>query len=288
MEYVRLVIDGITLGSVYAFVALGFHLIFRTSGILDFAQGYKAVVGGLIALSLVDSHVPLLLTLALIVVIGFGLGLVYEVVVIRYTRRLGLVPAIIATVGAALVLENGQQIIWGANAEPFPSLTAGGFRIGTVDVLWQSLWTVGILALTVIGLIWFLDRSRFGKGMVASAADPLAASTLGVNPTLVRSITFGLAFSLAAVGGVLVAPVTLAGGAIGAALTLKGFTAAILGGLNSAVGVVVGAIALGIAENVGGSFLPNGFQDPLDYTILLVVLVFIPSGLFGLRRQRQA
>jgi branched-chain amino acid transport system permease protein len=288
MEYVNLAIDGIVLGCAYAFVALGFHLIYRTSGVLDFAQGDKAVIGGLIALDLVNSHVPLLLTLLLVIVIGFGLGIVYEVVVIRYTRRLGIVPAIIATVGASLLLENGQQMIWGSNSSPLPSLTSGGFHIGSINILWQNIWTVGILALAVLGLMWFLNRTRFGKGMVASASDPVAASTLGINPSLVRSVAFGLAFSLAVVGGVLVAPFTLVGGAIGATFTLKGFTGAILGGLESAVGVVVGAIMLGLIESIGGKFIPNSYLNPLDYTILLVVLLIKPSGLMGPRRQRLA
>ncbi|HUX65808.1 MAG TPA: hypothetical protein VMV42_01550, partial [archaeon] len=141
MEYVSLAIDGIVLGCAYAFVALGFHLIYRTSGVLDFAQGDKAVIGGLIALDLVNSHVPLILTLLLVIVIGFGLGIVYEVVVIRYTRKLGIVPAIIATVGASLLLENGQQMIWGSNSSPLPSLTSGGFHIGSINILWQNIWT---------------------------------------------------------------------------------------------------------------------------------------------------
>jgi branched-chain amino acid transport system permease protein len=288
LQYLYLAVDGITLGSIYAFVALGFHLIYRTSGILDFAQGDKAVISGLIALSIINSHVPVLLALILTVLIGFVFGLIYELVIIRFTRRLGVVPAMIATVGAALILENGQQMIWGANAAPFPAITVGGFRTGGLYVQWQSVWTVGILAAITVALIWFLGRTRFGKAMVASAADPLAASTLGVSPSRVRMIAFGLAFALAAIGGVLMAPLTLAGAPIGASLTLWGFTGAMLGGLDSAVGVVVGSLALGLIGNLGGSFLPNGFQDPLDFTILLVILLFIPAGIFGLRRQRLA
>lgn len=288
MHYLSLVIDGITLGSVYAFIALGFHLIYRTAGVLDFAQGDKAVLGGLIALSLVGWHLPVGATLVLIAVIGLVIGLVYEVVIIRPSRRNGAVPAIIATVGASLILANGEEIIWGANARPFPALTAGGFNIGSVSVDWQSLWVVGLLLVVLGALSWFLIRSRFGRAMVAAAADPVAATTLGINVTVVRSIAFGLSLTLAAVGGMLIAPYTLAGGAVGSSLTLKGFTGAIFGGLDSAPGAVVGSLLLGLLENVVGSLLPNGFQDPLDFTLLLAVLLFIPSGIFGTRQGRLA
>lgn len=288
MHYWSLVIDGITLGSIYAFVALGFHLIYRTAGILDFGQGDKAVVGGLIALSLIGWHLPVGATLVLITAIGLILGLAYEVLIIRPSRRSGVVPAIIATVGAALILANGHEIIWGANGEPFPDVTAGGFKILSVGVQWQSVWVVALLLLVLVSLTWFLARSRYGQAMVAAAADPVAASTLGINVTMVRSVSFGLSFALAALGGMLIAPYTLAGGAVGSSLTLKGFTGAILGGLDSALGTVIGSLLLGLVENVVGNLLPNGFQDPLDFTLLLAVLLFIPSGILGTRQGRVA
>lgn len=282
MHYGSVAVSGITLGAIYALIALGFHLIYRTAKVLDFAQGAKAVLGGLIALSLIQARVPLAGVMILVIAVGLGLGFVYELVIIRPSRRNGLVSAIIATVGAELILSNGQEIIWGANGTPFPSIMAGGFKLAGIPVLWQSLWIIVIVIMVVIALTLFLGHSWFGKAMVAAAADPLAASTLGINVTLVRSVAFALAFALAALGGTLIAPFTLAGGGgIGSTLTLNGFTGAVLGGLDSATGAVVGSILFGLVGNMVGAVLPNGLTDPIEFSFLLIVLLFVPNGLFG-------
>ena len=134
-----------------------------------------------------------------------------------------------------------------------------------------------------------LERTKLGRGMIASATDPLAATTVGVNVSRDRSLSFALAFGLAAIAGVLVAPITLAGGGgLGTALTLKGFTGAVLGGLDSTRGVVVGALLLGVIESQLAAFLPNSNVDPVVFGGLILILLVVPNGLFGLRRQRLA
>lgn len=288
MSYVTLLVSGLTLGSIYALVALGFHLVFRTAGLVDFSQGEKVVVSGLVCLSLVQVGLPLPLALMLVIGIGLLAGIAYDFVVIRPTQRNGPTAAVIATVGASLVLGSGHAIVWGSARVPFPPLTEGSVKIGSTAVEYQSLWIWGILAAVVAGLTLLMTRTRPGKGMVAAASDPLAATTVGINTRRTRAGSFALATGLAALAGVLVAPLTLAGGAVGATLTIKGFTAAILGGIDSTKGVVAGGLLLGVMENLIGGFLPNGYRDPFVYGILLVVLVIVPTGLFGRRRGRLA
>lgn len=282
----NLLIDAITLGSIYALIALGFHLVHRAAGVIDFAQGDKVVVGGLIALSLADHRQPLWLIFPEVVLAGLALGVLYEAVVIAPSRRRSTFAAVVATIGAALVLSSGHVIVWGSEGKPFPAAISGQVTVGSISVQGQSILIWVLVALTVVALIVFLERSRVGRGMVAAAADAQAAEALGINARRGRVLAFALAFALAGLAGLLVAPITLAGGTGGAALTLKGFTGAILGGLDSTVGVVAGAFLFGLLENVIGGHLPYVYRDPLDFSLLIVVLLLFPAGLFGIRRRR--
>lgn len=289
MGTLTLVISGLTLGSIYALVALGFHLVYRMTGIIDFAQGDKVVVGGLIGLTLVQHGLPAVaLVLVIVVAAGLALGALYDTAVILPTQRNGLIAAVAATVGITLVFANGHQLIWGPDAQPFPALVSGQVTVGRFPLAYQTIAIWVILIAAGAGLSALLHRSRVGRGMVAAATDPLAATAAGINVARTRVIAFALAFGLATLAGVLVAPITLAGGAAGTSLTLKGFTGAILGGLDSAQGVIAGSLLLGVAESLIGGWLPNGDVDPVVFAGLIIVLLLMPSGLLGLRRQRLA
>ena len=287
MRNVELLVSGVTLGAIYALVALGFHLVHKMTGIIDFAQGDKVVLGGLIGLTLVNAHLSnIAVLLVLILVIGLVLGIVYDWVAIVPTHRNGVIAAVAATVGMSLVLANGHVLIWGPSAQPFPPVATGGIRIGSVDISYQDLVIWGVLVLVGIGLAYLMERTRIGRGMIAAATDSLAATTVGINVKRTRAISFALAFGLATVAGVLVAPITLAGGGtLGVSLTLKGFTGAVLGGLESTKGVLVGALLLGVVESQIAAFLPSGFVDPIVFGLLIVVLLVMPNGIFGLRRR---
>ena len=284
MQYVALAIEGITLGAIYALVALGFNLIYRTVGILDFAQGDKVVAGGLLALALVDLGLPLALVFVLIIGAGAVAGTIYDFLVVRFPLRRGVDAAVVATVGALLVLSSGHILVWGDRAT-FPSDCRGNRRDRLVAGGFTGLRDLGVVAVIVAALAVFLTRNRYGKAMVASAADPMAAGALGINVSRMRVLASSLAFALAAVAGVLIAPITLAGGTVGPSLTLKAFTAATLGGLSSTTGVVVGALILGLFETIVGSKVPSEYRDPLVFGILIVVLLIRPNGLFGVRER---
>jgi branched-chain amino acid transport system permease protein len=288
VRFWSLVVDALTLGSVYAFIALGFHLIYRAARMIDFAQGNKAVLGGLFALTLIEGHVAPIAALFIVGVFGLVMGLVYDKVVIAPTQRNGTIAVVSATVGASLVIANVSYMIWGSTGQPLQPLTAGQVSLGGVPFSFQSFWIWGSLVAVVAALMYGLRRTRFGRGMVAASSDPFAATSIGVNVSTARTVTFALAFGLAAVGGMLVAPVTLAGGAIGATLTLKGFTGAVLGGLDNPVGVVVGSLILGLIENLIGGYGPNGIANPLDFAVLLLALLVVPRGIFAGARLREA
>jgi branched-chain amino acid transport system permease protein len=285
VEYVALAIHGLTLGSIYALVALGFHLIFRAVGVLDFGQGDKVVLGGLVGLTLIHRNVPLIVAFLVVIVGGIAAGVLYDAVVIAPTLRRGLEPAIIATVGALLVLGSGHILVWGATGQAFPALLGGSVSIGSARVDAQNFLIWGVVAGAVACIVLFLTRTRYGQGMVAAASDPMAAGTVGIDVRQTRVIAFALAFGLAGLAGILVAPLTLAGGTVGPSLTLRAFTAAVLGGLESTYGVVVGSLLLGLFEDLVGSQIPYAYLDPLVYSVLIVTLLAFPSGLLGARRR---
>ncbi|MEO9198754.1 MAG: branched-chain amino acid ABC transporter permease [Antricoccus sp.] len=290
MQVLNLLVSGLTLGAIYALVALGFHLVFKMTGIIDFAQGDKVVIGALIGLTLVQRGISVVAVVVVIVLaVGLVLGVLYDLIAILPTQRNGEIAAIAATVGMTLVFANGHQIVWGPDAEPFPSIVSGNFAVGSVEISYQSVVIWGVLAVVAVWLALVLQRTRLGRGMIASATDRMAATSVGVNVSRNRSLAFALAFGLAAVAGVLVAPFTLAGGGgLGTALTLKGFTAAVLGGLDSTQGVVVGGLLLGVIESELALWLPNSSVDPVVFGVLIVILMVMPNGLFGLGRQRRA
>ncbi len=286
----ELLVSGITLGSIYALVALGFHLIYRMTGIIDFAQGEKVVLGGMIALTIIGWGVDqLLLVMVLVLCVGLVLGVIYDWAVMRPTSGNGAIAAIAATVGMVLVFANGRNLIWGPDARPFPAVFDGAVQIGGVRITYQSMVIVAALLIVAVAISIFMDRTRVGRGMVAAATDPLAATAVGINVSRSRGIAFALAFGLAAVAGILIAPLTLAGGgSMGIALALKGFTGAVIGGLDSTKGVVIGSMLLGIFEGLAGGFLTSGLVDPVIFGALIVMLLVMPNGIFGARRQRVA
>jgi branched-chain amino acid transport system permease protein len=281
MEYLTLTIQGITLGAIYALVALGFNLVYRTVSVIDFAQGDKVVVGGLVALGLVHAGVPLPLTFIVVIAGGVAAGLVYELAIIRPALRRGPDVAIVASVGALLILSSGHILVWGATPKPFPAIVGGSLKIGSAQLAVQDFVVWGVVAIVVAAIGLFFTRTRYGKAMEASAADPMAAGAVGIDVRQTRMVATAVAFALAALAGVLIAPITLAGGTVGPTLTLTAFTAAVLGGLSSTYGVVAGSIIVGVFSTVVGAQVPFAYQDPIVYGLLIAVLLVRPSGLFG-------
>lgn len=289
MRYLILIVSGLTLGSIYSLIAIGFNLVFRTTGLIDFAQGDKAVLGGLVALSLINLHIPMPLVILTIVLLGIGFGALYDQAVIRPAQRHGPSAAVVGTVGASLVIGSAALVIWGPSGIAFPPITAGGFQISSLQITYQTVWIWGTLAVVVTALLTLMKRTRFGKGMVAAASDPLAAVAVGISIRAARLTSFAIATALAALAGILIAPITLAGGGIGGTLTIKGFTGAVLGGIDNTIGVVGGSLILGVTETMlQGELSNNGYVDPIVFGLLLVVLLVAPTGLFGARRGRLA
>jgi len=284
-QWLQYVASGLTAGAIYALVALGFSIIFNASRAINFAQGEFVMIGGMTAVTLVGIGLPLALAVALAVLAAVAVGLLLEKLAIEPARKADTVTLIIITIGAALLLRGLAQLVWDKRVHSLPAFSGDApLHFIGATVLPQSLWVLGGAALAVAGLSWFFGRTLFGKAMLATSYNPLAAQLVGINTRTVLFVSFGLAAGLGALGGVLIAPIAFTSYDSGIMLGLKGFAAAMLGGLGSFGGAVLGGLLLGLAEGLGAGFVSSAYKDAIAFVIILAVLFFMPGGLLGARR----
>ena len=278
----QLIVSGIAVGMIYGVIAFGYQLTFATSRTLNFGQGEALMLGSLVGWSLVAVTGYLLM---LPVVLAFGLlqGAVVERLGVRQAIKTKSEAGwIMATIALGIIFRNLAENIWGRDALKFPSpLPEAPLSFMGVNVLPMEIAiVVGAIAM-MLAVEIFNRRSIYGRAVVATAGDREAAGLVGVNTSLVITFSYALSSLAAAFAGVLIAPVTLTGASMGGVLGLKGFAVAIIGGLSSGFGVVVGGLILGITENLTGFYLSTGYKDVPGLLLLLLVLSLKPSGLFG-------
>ncbi len=280
--FAQLAVSGIALGMIYAVIAFGYQLTFATSRTLNFGQGEALMLGALTGLT-VAGHIGYWLMIPVVMVFGAVQGYVVE--------RLGVAPAIktksefgwiMSTIALGIIFRNTAENIWGKDDLKFPSpLPESPMKVLGVNVLPMEILVVAGAVIMMLAVEFFNRRSIYGKAVVATSNDRDAAGLMGINTGVVISFSYALSSLTAALAGVLVAPLTLTGASMGAVLGLKAFAVAIIGGLNSGMGVIVGGLILGIAETTTGYYLSTGYKDVPGLVLLLVVLAVKPSGLFG-------
>lgn len=288
-EFLQYVVTGLTVGCVYGLVGLGFTVIYNATGIINLAQGEFVVLGGLLMFTLAEvAHLPLPLALVGAVGIVALLGLLTERLAIRPLRRAPVVTLIIVTVGLSVALRGAAKLLWGVDALPVRSFSSDdSIFIGGAALQPQYLWVVGLTALTMLGVKLFFDHTLTGKAMRACAINAEAARLAGVSVERMVQASFALSAGLSALAGAVVAPITFAAYDAGTVLGLKGFAAAIIGGLGNGQAAVLGGIVVGLLENLGVGFAPEGtagLQDAFAFVALLLMLLLRPAGLLGRRR----
>ncbi len=285
----QFILTGITVGSVYALVALGFTVIYNATGIINFAQGEFVVLGGLCFYTfLVVLHLPLPLALLLAVVVVAGVGVLMERLALRPLRKAPIVTLVIVTIGVSMMLRGLAHIGWGSQALPVPAFSGeGAFHVGGAALQLQYLWVMGLASLAVLGLWLFFERTLAGKAMRACAINPEAAGLAGISVTRMVQVSFALSAAISALAGAVIAPITFASYDGGMVLGLKGFAGAVIGGLGNNWGAVLGGLVVGLLENLGVGLAPEGFagyKDAFAFLILLLVLFLRPGGLLSRRR----
>lgn len=281
-QFLQFLFSGLTVGSAYALAALGFTIIYNTSGVINFAQGEFIMLGGMLAALLAGAGVPLPLAIIIAVVVTGAIGLLMEKMVIEPAQNAQVVTLIIITIGASLTIRGLVQIWLGKGTHslaPFSGDTP--IVLFGASLLPQSLWVLGVTLAIVGALAWFFGRTLLGKAMLATSHNKLAAQLVGINTRRVLLLSFGLAALLGAFGGILVAPITYTSYDAGIMLGLKGFVAAVLGGLGGGVGAVAGGLILGIAEAMTAGYISSSYKDAVPFVLILLILFFMPRGLFG-------
>jgi branched-chain amino acid transport system permease protein len=282
-ELLQYIFAGLTYGIIYAIVAIGFNIIYNTTGIINFAQGEFVMLGGMIAISC-NQVMPLPLAIGLAVATTMVIGALLEIVFIRWLDRPSVLRLIIITIGLSILIREVARHVWGESVRSLPyfignavtSTAIFGARISP-----QVLWVMGVCTIMVLCLSLFFRYTLTGQKMRACAANRTAATLCGINPRNMVTLSFMLSAGIGALAGCVMSPITYTEYDIGTGLAIKGFTVAIMGGLGNSVGAVAAGLLLGLLEAFSVRVLPLAFQDAISISILLLILFVRPHGLFG-------
>lgn len=283
-EFLQYLFSGLTSGAIYALVGLGFALIYNASHVINFAQGEFVMLGGMGTVFIAAAGVPLPLAGLLAVLLATVVGFALEKLAVEQTRNASVVTLIIITIGASIFVRGGAQVAFDKQFHTLPSFSGDTpINILGATVTPQSLWVLGITVVIVLLLQYFFTRTLLGKAILATSHNPMAARLVGINVNAILLMSFGLSAALGAVAGILITPITSTNYEVGIMLGLKGFCAAILGGLGSGFGAIAGGVILGVAEALGAGYISSEYKDVIAFVIILAALFFMPSGLFGKR-----
>jgi len=289
-DLLQLILSGVAVGMIYALLAFGYNITFSTSRTINFAQGEFLMLGALTGLTAaVTWKLGYAGALFAAAIVGCVLGVILEKAAIAPALKTrSAVSWILATVALGIIARNAAERIWGTDDARFPApLGDDPLTFLGVRVLPQELLVIGAAALIMAGVELFRRKSIWGKAVTAVAADKDAAALMGINVPLVITFSFVLSSAIAAVSGVLVAPLTLAGATMGTLLGTKAYAVAIVGGLQSGLGVLVGGLLLGLSEQFTARYISTGYKDTPGFVLLILILLLKPSGLFGKKTIRK-
>jgi branched-chain amino acid transport system permease protein len=281
-QFLQFAFSGITVGAIYGLVALGFTLIYNASEVVNFAQGEFVMLGGMTTVFLALAGVPLPIAAACAVVIAVGIGLALHRFAIETARGATPVILIIITIGASIFLRGVAQVVFDKRFHSLPPLFgAEPIRIADASILPQSVAVLAGACVIVVLLAAFTGRTLFGKALIATAANRLAALLVGIDTRRIVGFSFAVSAAIGAIAGILITPITLTSYDVGTLLALKGFAAAMLGGIGSAVGAIVGGLALGLMEAFAAGYVSSAYKDAVAFLVILAVLFARPQGVFG-------
>ena len=278
----QLLVAGIGTGSIYALIALGFNVVFKSTGAMNFAQGEWVVMGGMISALLFAATSNIGLSCIAAVVIAILVGIASERLVIWPLRRPTTLLITLVSIGLAICTRSLIMLVLGKKPVGYPGFSqVSTLVVGGVTVQTQTLWIIGLTIAFLIAMHLFFERSMLGKALRAAAADRDAAAIVGVRVETTVMLSFAIAALAGALAGAIITPLTLSSYDQGAMFGFKGFSAAMLGGVGSLPGAIVGGLALGLLEAFGSFYISSDFKDAIAFTVLLLILFVRPSGLLG-------
>jgi len=281
--FFQYVVAGITYGTIYAIVAIGFNIIYNATGIINFAQGEFVMLGGMTAVTL-HSFIPVPAAIVAAVVVTTVVGALIEILFIRWLYKPSVLRMIIITIGISILIRETALHIWGEGVRALPYFSGSSvsaLNFWGVFISPQVIWVVGIGAVVVALLNIFFNYTILGRQMRACSYNRDAARLCGINAKNVVTFSFMLSAAIGALGGSIVSPITYVQYDSGTPLAIKGFTVAVLGGLGNSTAAVAAGMILGILESFSIAVLPAAYKDAIAILILLGILFVRPSGIFG-------
>jgi branched-chain amino acid transport system permease protein len=240
------------------------------------------MLGGMLAVFLLQLGLPAWAALPAAILLVAAVGVAVERLAIRPARDAEVVTLVIITLGVSLVIRGAIQMWRGTATHALPPFSGDTpIMVAGAALTPQSLWVIGVAASAVALMWWFFERTRWGKAMLATASNRLAARLVGIRIEVVLLLGFALSAALGALGGIIVAPITLTSFDVGIMLGLKGFVAAVLGGLGSGVGAVAGGLLLGVLEAMAAGYVSSSYKDAVPFVVILLLFMFLPRGMFG-------
>jgi branched-chain amino acid transport system permease protein len=275
-------VNGITRGSIYALIAIGFTIIYNATDIINFAQGEFAMLGGMIVIALAGAGLPLWAAAPVAVLAVIVIASLFERLTIHPLKSPSMINLIIITIGGSIFFKGAAMLVWGKDSLPLESFSGNQpIPLGPAVVDPQSLWVWGTTLIAVVVLHEFYKRTITGKALRACAHNPTASSLMGINVRYMVLITFSLSGALGALAGVVITPIIFANYQIGTMIGLKGFCSAILGGMGSIYGAVLGGLLIGVLESLFGTHVSSGYMDAFAFVVMLIVLFVRPRGIMG-------
>lgn len=282
-QFFQYVLSGVTIGSIYVIVAIGFNIIYNTTGIINFAQGEFVMLGGMTAISF-SKFFPLTVSILLAVLVTSLVGALIDIIFVRRLKRPTVLNMIIVTIGLSIIIREIALHVWDEKVRSLPYFT--GNEISSIHIFGafispQVLWVLGMSSMIVIFLGLFFKYTLLGRSMRACASNRTAAMLCGISVRNMITISFMLSAAIGALAGCVISPITQTQYDCGTPLAIKGFAVAILGGLGNSMGAVIGGLIIGILEALSISVLPLAYKDAIAIAILLLILFAKPSGLLG-------
>ena len=283
--FIQSIFAGVSNGFVYGLIGLGLAVIFRGTRVVNAMQGEFCVVAGMAAVLLLEHwHMPLAISMLCATLLGGALGIVLELAPVRALhRRHGNEDSfLLLTLGVAFAISALILYLVGRDSRAMPGI--GGeatLFLADAAIRVHAIWLIVISVAVMFALKWFYTRTHFGLSMMAASIDAEGAATSGIDVQFMRTATFGLGGLIGGLAGVLVTPLTTVHYAMGLLLTLKGFAAAILGGLSNPFGAVIGGVTLGLLEALAIAFVSSGYKDVIAMSILIIIMILLPNGMLG-------
>jgi branched-chain amino acid transport system permease protein len=282
-QILQYTLSGLSTGAIYALIGIGFSIIYNSTGIINFAQGEFVMLGGMLTLFFLDTlKLPLWLAMPCAVAASTMTGVLFERLAIRPLRHPTPINLVIITIGGSILLRGLSMLLWDKDTHALPPFSGEEpIAIGGATILPQHLWILGVTLLIVAANKFYFSYTISGKAMRACAYNRRAAGLVGIDVRRMVLFSFIISSAMGSVAGIIVAPLTMTSYDVGIMLGLKGFCAAIIGGMSSGVGTVAGGLILGVLESLGAGLISSGYKDAIAFIILLLILFIRPRGLFG-------